>query len=130
MNPTPIDYQMGDLVATLTTLGDAESLRYVKVALRDVIEGQAGYYGEVIAGPDDGAKVWGYDDRIIWARDANTGAESYRWAGVIGDPHFEKFCKWWRINYRWTRTGLEIRHKDAWKPIASGAVLTMGQPAT
>jgi hypothetical protein len=130
MDPTPIDYQPGDLIACLTTLDNPDSIRYVKIAMRDHIDGQAGYYGEVLAGPDDGARVWGYDHRIIWARSNADGAESFRWAGDIGDPHFEKFCHYWQLRWQWTRTGLELRVSDRWKPIAPGAVLTMGKPAT
>ena len=130
MNPTTLDYQMGDLIACLTTLDDPDSIRYVKVAIRTDIQGQAGYHGEVMAGIEDGARVWGYDDRIIWARSKADGAESFRWVGEIGDPHFERFCTWWQLRWQWTRTGAEIRINDYWKPIAPGAVLTMGKPAT
>jgi len=130
MDPTTLDYKMGDLIATLTTLDDPDSLRYVKVAIRTDVNGQAGYHGEAMAGIEDGAKVWGYDDRIIWARDSTDGAESFRWAGTIGDPHFERFCRYWQLRWQWTRTGVEVRVNDFWKPIAAGAVLIMGKPAT
>jgi hypothetical protein len=132
MNPTPIDYQQQDLVGYLTFGNDPiEDFRVVKIAWRtdDIKHGRPGFVGEEMGGAGDGAKVWGYDDQIVWAR-TPTGRESFRWRGNLGDPHFEKFCDWWHIRYRWTTTGVQMRIKNYWKPVAPGAVIVTGEPAT
>jgi hypothetical protein len=132
MDPTPIDYTQQDLIGYLTFGNDPiANFRIVKIAWRtdDVKDGQPGFVGEEMGGPGDGAHVWGYDDQIIWAR-TPTGRESFRWRGRQDDPHLEKFCDYWRIPYRWTGIGVEMRLKDYWKPIAAGAVIVTGEPAS
>jgi hypothetical protein len=133
MDPTPIDYQMGDLIVWRHG-GDrpGDPRRYTRVVYRtnDIKDGQPGFVGETMGGPADGQPVWGYDRQIVWVRHHKDGGESYRWAGDLNDGHLEEFCDWWQLDYRWTRTGLDVHIKDRWKTIAPGAVLTMGKPAT
>ena len=64
MNP---NYQQGDRIEYYTYGDRPEDLRRVRVVWRtdDIKHGRPGFVGEIMGGPGDGSKVWGYDDQII-----------------------------------------------------------------
>ena len=59
-----MDYEAGDVI-TYRPVGGGLRRVLVEQRLANVKKGRPGFDGTVIAGPEKGKAVWGYDDQIV-----------------------------------------------------------------
>lgn len=64
MNIEHLRYGIGDRVAYMS-FGYIRRIVEVTFKSEDIKNGQAGFDGVVVNGPEAGTSVWGYDDQIL-----------------------------------------------------------------
>jgi hypothetical protein len=57
-------YKVGDTITYLTYGGTRRKIKVIGVE-EDIKNGEPGFDGVVLEGPEKGDEVWGYDDQIV-----------------------------------------------------------------